>query len=258
MTLATSLEALAWLLGLMTVVWALSLARRDVSTVDLFWGISFLVAAWVYVGAAEVTVARHVVVLGLVHLWGLRLSVYLLRRNWGKPEDRRYRAMRERRPSFAWTSLFIVFWLQAMLAWLISLPLHAALVSSLPPELTALDWCGAALFATGFGFEVVGDWQLARFKADPAHAGQVCDQGLWRYTRHPNYFGEALLWWGLWCFAFATPGAGWTVVGPVLITVLLLNVSGVSLLEQDLRHTKIGYQAYVARTSAFIPWFPRA
>lgn len=259
MTLATSLEALASLLGLMTAVWVVSLVRRDVSTVDLFWGISFLVVAWVYFAAAEVTLTRHVVVLGLVHLWGLRLSLYLLRRNWGKPEDRRYRAMRERRGArFAWTSLFIVFWLQAALAWVISLPLHAALVSSVPVELTVIDWCGAILFVIGLGFEAVGDWQLARFKADSANTGHVCDRGLWRYTRHPNYFGEALLWWGLWCFALATPGAGWTVIAPVLITLLLLNVSGVSLIEQELRHTKTGYQAYVARTSAFVPWFPRA
>lgn len=259
MTLATSLEALASLLGLMTAVWVVSLFRRDVSTVDLFWGMSFLVVAWVYFGAAEVTLTRHVVVLGLVHLWGLRLSLYLWRRNWGKPEDRRYRAMRERRGArFAWTSLFIVFWLQAALAWLISLPLHAALSSGAPAQLTAADWCGVTLFVIGFGFEVVGDWQLARFKADPANTGVVCDRGLWRYTRHPNYFGEALLWWGLGCFALATPGAAWTMIGPALITVLLLKVSGVSLIEQELRHTKTGYRAYVASTNAFIPWFPRA
>ena len=258
MTLATSLEALASLLCLMTAVWVVSLVRRDVSTVDLFWGTSFLVATWVYFGAAEVTLIRHLLVLGLVHLWGLRLSVYLLLRNWGKPEDPRYRAMRERRGErFAWTSLFIVFWLQAVLAWLISLPLHAALASGSPSDLTALDWCGAVLFALGFGFEVVGDWQLARFKSDPANTGDVCDRGLWRYTRHPNYFGEAVLWWGLACFALATPGAAWTLIGPVLITVLLVNVSGVSLIERELTHTKAGYQTYVAKTSAFIPWFPK-
>lgn len=259
MTVTTSLEALAWLIGLMTAVWLVSLVRRDVSTVDSFWGIGFLLASWVYWSAAETTVVRQFVVLTLVHAWGLRLSLYLARRNWGKPEDRRYRAMRERAGSrFAWTSLFVVFWLQAALAWAISFPLHAALVAGGPVELTRLDWLGLVLFLGGFSFEVVGDWQLARFKADPDTVGKVCDRGLWRYTRHPNYFGEALLWWGIGCFALATPGGGWTLVGPTLITALLLKVSGVSLLERDLQQTKSGYREYVLRTSAFIPWFPKA
>ena len=196
-------------------------------------------------------------VLALVHVWGLRLSLYLLRRNWGKPEDRRYRAMREHAgSSFAWRSLFVVCWLQAVLAWVILFPLHAALVSSCP-RLAGLDWLGVGLFVGGLAFEVIGDWQLARFKSDPTNRGQVCRLGLWRFTRHPNYFGEAVLWWGLACFALATPGASWTLIGPTLLTVLLLKVSGVSLLEQDLRQRKAGYWEYVARTSAFVPWFPK-
>ena len=136
------------------------------------------------------------------------------------------------------------------------MPLHAALVSS-RPGLAGLDWLGVGLFAAGFAFEVLGDWQLSRFKSDPANRGEVCSHGLWRYTRHPNYFGEAVLWWGLGCFALATPGASWTLIGPALLTVLLLRVSGVSLLEQDLRQRKAGYAAYVDRTSAFVPWFPK-
>ena len=257
MTFAISFEALAWLVGAMTIVWAISLIRRDASVIDPFWGVAFPLTSWVYVAAADVWGPRQVVVLALVHVWGLRLSIYLLRRNWGLPEDRRYRAMRERAgSSFAWRSLFVVFWLQAFLAWVISFPLHAALLSS-RPGLAGLDWLGLGLFAAGFAFEGVGDWQLSRFKSDPTNQGEVCSLGLWRYTRHPNYFGEAVLWWGLACFALATPGAGWTFIGPTLLTALLLKVSGVSLLERDLRQRKPGYAAYVARTSAFVPWFPK-
>ena len=259
MTVTIAVEALLWLLGVMTVVWLVSFVRRDLSTVDLFWAVAILVAAWVYFGAANVVYVRHLVVLGLVHLWGFRLSFYLLRRNWGQPEDRRYRAMRERRgKSFAWTSLFIVFWLQAIVAWLISLPLYVALTLTVSQQLTWLDWFGLVVFTVGFSFEVVGDWQLAHFKNNPAHSSQVCDRGLWRYTRHPNYFGEAVLWWGLSCFALGIPGSGWVIIGPVFMTLLLLKVSGVSLVEQHLRHTKAGYDAYASRTSAFIPWFPKA
>jgi steroid 5-alpha reductase family enzyme len=255
---ATSLEALYWLVGLMTGIWIISLIRRDASTVDPVWGLAFLVASWVYWASADAMGARQVLVLALVHAWALRLTLYLLRRNWGQPEDRRYRAMRERAGArFAWTSLFVVFWLQAALAWVISFPLHAALVSPRPDDLTGLDWLGVGLFLVGFAFEAVGDWQLSRFKAQPGNAGAVCDRGLWRYTRHPNYFGEAVLWWGLSCFALGTPGAAWTLVAPVLMTVLLLRVSGVSLLEHDLRQTKPGYAMYVSRTSAFVPWFPK-
>ena len=259
MTLATSLAALVSLVVGMTLVWGLSVARKDASIVDVFWGLAFILVSWVYASSVSTLGVRPVLVLVLVHLWGLRLALYVLWRGWGQGEDRRYRAMRERAGArFVWRSLFVVFWLQGAVAWVISFPLHAALTSPVPAGLTWLDGLGVALFLVGLGFETVGDWQLARFKSDPAHARTVCDEGLWRYTRHPNYFGEAVLWWGLACFALATPGAAWTMIGPLLITVLLLKVSGVSLLEQDLRETKPGYREYVARTNAFIPWVPKA
>ena len=165
--------------------------------------------------------------------------------------------MRARRPRFRWSSLFIVFWFQAVLAWLISLPLLVAMQGEPQDAPRLLDAVGVVLFAVGFGFEAVGDWQMARFKADSANRGRVLDRGLWRYTRHPNYFGEAVLWWGLWFLAGATRGALWTIVSPVLMTWLLLRVSGVRLLESALLNEKPAYRDYVARTSAFLPMPPR-
>ena len=126
-----------------------------------------------------------------------------------------------------------------------------------PFVLGLFDGLGVALFVLGFGFEVIGDAQMVQFKADRANQGKVCDRGLWRYTRHPNYFGEAVLWWGFWCFAAATPAGGWTVVAPIVLTLCLLRVSGVSLLERQLVEEKLSYRQYMARTSAFIPWPPK-
>jgi steroid 5-alpha reductase family enzyme len=250
--------ALAVLLAAATLVWLLSLARRDASIVDVFWGPAFVVAAVVYRGGLGARPLRADLVLGLVTLWGLRLGLHILWRSRGRGEDYRYRAMRERDPrGFPLRSLATVFWLQAVLAWVISAPLYAVQRAGEPAALGWLDALGAAVFAVGFGFEAVGDWQLARFRRDPASAGQVLDRGLWRYTRHPNYFGDALVWWAFFCFAAATPGGWRTVHGPLLMTILLMRVSGVSLLEKKLRETRPAYRRYVEETSAFVPWFPR-
>ena len=151
---------------------------------------------------------------------------------------------------------FKVFWLQAILAWVVAWPLGVALLAA-PASLGALDALGLALVAAGLLVEAGGDWQLARFRRDPANRGRVCDTGFWRYTRHPNYFGEAVVWWGFFAFAAATGGGWWSAAGPALMTALLLRVSGVAMLEPDLLRTKPGYRAYVERTSAFIPWPPR-
>jgi steroid 5-alpha reductase family enzyme len=252
------ITALVAVLGMMTVVWLASLVRRDASVVDVFWGLGFVVAAWVYALArgAEPSL-RGDVVTGLVTLWGLRLSLYVLWRNWGEGEDYRYREMREKSPgSFPFRSLLTVFWLQGGLLWCISTPLLQAQRPG--PEFPApLDWIGLALFVMGFTFEAGGDWQLARFKADPANAGKVMDRGFWRYTRHPNYFGDAVVWWSFLCFALATPRSLWTVYSPVVMTVLLMSVSGVTLLERRLRNTKPAYRRYAQETNAFFPWFPR-
>lgn len=251
--------ALAVALGAMTLVWLASLVKRDASIVDVFWGPGFALVGLVYFLAAEVRSARGALVTGLVVLWGVRLALHILWRGWGEGEDYRYREMREANPArFPLRSLWSVFWLQALLLWAISTPLYQAQAGPGRPWLAPLDWLGLALFVLGFVFEAGGDLQLARFKRDPANRGRVMDRGFWRYTRHPNYFGDALLWWGFFCFAAATPGGWWTVYSPALMTLLLMRVSGVTLLEKRLRHTKPAYRAYAERTSAFLPWFPAA
>ena len=254
--IGSALAGLGTLLALMSAIWVVSVVRRDVSIVDIWWSLAILAAACVYASGAEQLTPRRVAVLAGVGLWAIRLSAYLAWRGWGAGEDRRYRAMRARRSGFRWSSLFVVFWLQATLAWAISLPLLVGMQGDEPDAQRLLDAFGAALFVFGLGFEVVGDWQMARFKAEPGSRERVCDRGLWRYTRHPNYFGEAVLWWGLWCLAGARAGALWTVVSPLLLTWLLLRVSGVRLLEADLLNAKPAYRDYVARTSAFLPLPP--
>lgn len=253
---ASALAGLGTLLALMSGVWVASVVRRDVSIVDIWWSLAILAAGCVYASEADHLTPRRIAVLAAVGLWAIRLAAYLAWRGWGVGEDRRYRAMRARRPRFRWSSLFVVFWLQASLAWVISLPLLVGMQGDEPDALRVLDAFGAVLFAVGLGFEVVGDWQMSRFKAEPGSRGRVCDRGLWRYTRHPNYFGEAVLWWGLWCLAGARSGAFWTIVSPLLLTWLLLRVSGVSLLEADLVKGKSAYRDYMARTSAFLPMPP--
>jgi steroid 5-alpha reductase family enzyme len=150
-----------------------------------------------------------------------------------------------------------VFGLQAALSWVVSLPVQGGQVPADPDGLVLLDYVGIVVWATGLAFESIGDWQLARFKADPANLGEVMDRGLWRYTRHPNYFGDFLVWWGLYLVALATVDAWWTVVGPLVMSVLLIRVSGAALLERSLRKRRPGYEDYVRRTSAFFPRRPR-
>jgi steroid 5-alpha reductase family enzyme len=188
-------------------------------------------------------------------LWGARLSGYIAWRNAGEGEDHRYQAIRARNePHFRWKSLYLVFGLQGVLAWIVSAPLLAAIAS--PAPYRWLDAAGVALFVLGFLFEAIADLQLTRFRADPANRGRVLDRGLWRYTRHPNYFGEFCIWWGFYLMALAAGGA-WTIVSPALMTILLLRVSGVALLEKDIGERRPAYRDYVAHTSAFFPWLPR-
>lgn len=256
--LTIALVALAAVTATMTLVWAVSLMIRDASIVDVFWGLGFVLVAWIYFFLTEPETLRRYLVVGLVTLWGARLSGYILWRNWGKGEDYRYRAMRERSPStFAWRSLVTVFWLQAALLWVISIPLLQAQRAARPEGLVWLDLLGLLFFLVGFAFEAGGDWQLARFKSDPENEGKVLDRGFWCYTRHPNYFGDAMVWWSFFLFAAATPGSLWTIYSPILMTFLLVRVSGVALLEKDLKHKKPEYRDYIERTSAFLPWFPK-
>jgi len=248
----SSLPAIAVLTA---TAWAVCTVRRNVGLVDIFWSLFLLLAAVVYAIAAAPAGPRATLVLALVAAWAVRLAAYLTARNWNAPEDHRYQAIRARnQPNFEWKSLYLVFGLQGLLAWIISAPLAAAVAS--PAPLGPLDWAGAALAAFGIVFESVADAQLARFRRDPVGAGQVLDRGLWRWSRHPNYFGECCVWWGFFLLAVAGGGA-WTAFSPLIMTLLLLRVSGVSLLEKDIGERRPAYRDYVARTSAFVPWPPR-
>jgi steroid 5-alpha reductase family enzyme len=238
--------------------WIWSLVRRDASVVDTLWGPGFLLVAAVAAAAGEGATGRTKLVLALVALWAIRLALHIGLRNRGRGEDYRYREMRERHGRrFPWVSLLTVFGLQGVILLFVALPLVVAVVSPHPARLGALDLAGTLVFLAGFLCEAVSDEQLRRFRADPANRGRVMDRGLWRLSRHPNYFGEALLGWGFWLVATAVPGGWGTFVSPALMTFLLLRVSGVALLEKGLSRTKPGYADYVARTSAFVPWFPR-
>jgi steroid 5-alpha reductase family enzyme len=247
-------SGLAASLAIATLVWAASLMVRKASIVDIFWSCLVFGPALAYkflLEPASPQPIRTAGVMLLTAVWAVRLSTYIAWRNWGQPEDRRYQQIRARNePGFALKSLYLVFGLQAVLAWIVSMPLLAALSGR---NATGwLDAAGAAIAAAGIGCEAVADWQLARFKAGGPPPGAVMDRGLWRYTRHPNYFGEFLVWWGLYLIAAAAGGA-WSIVSPLLMSALLLRVSGVTLLEADLAARKPQYRAYVARTNAFFP-----
>lgn len=238
-----------------TGLWLVSLLKRDVSIVDSLWPIMFLLAAVVYELTLTTTGPRATLLLLLVTIWALRLFVYITWRNWGEEEDRRYQQIRaNNQPNFELKSLFIVFVLQGCIAWVISLPLLAGFAS--PAPISVLDYLGIGLWAVGMVFEAGGDYQLSRFKADASSCGKVMDRGLWRYTRHPNYFGNACIWWGFGLIGLAA-GAWWALLSPVLMTFLLLRVSGVSLLEQDIGERRPAYADYIERTSAFLPLPPK-
>ncbi|MSW95862.1 MAG: DUF1295 domain-containing protein [Actinobacteria bacterium] len=240
-----------------TALWAVSVRLRDTSIVDIFWGSGFVIVAWATF-AATGGGPRAALLTALTTIWGLRLTVHLARRNLGKGEDRRYTAMRERHGD-RWParSLWAVFWTQGLIMWIVVLPVQAGQWDGSPDQLIWLDWAGAALWLVGLTFETVGDLQLERFKRDPANAGKVMDRGLWSWTRHPNYFGDFCVWWGLWLIALATGTAWWTAVGPLLMSVLLIRVSGAGLLEQTIGQRRPGYDEYVRRTSGFLPRPPR-
>jgi steroid 5-alpha reductase family enzyme len=255
--MSTVLASLAAVVALLVGVWAVSVPLRDASIVDIAWGVAFVAVAWVARAVGHGADGRSTLLAVLVTVWGLRLAGYLAWRNLGHGEDRRYTSMRRNHPRFVWWSLVGVFLLQAVLAWVVSLPVQLAMDDASPRSVGWLGWLGAGVWAVGLVFESVGDLQLARFKADPASAGQVMDRGLWRYTRHPNYFGDAVVWWGLFLVAAETGTAWWGIVGPIVMTVLLTRVSGKDLLERTIGRRRPGYAEYVERTSGFVPLPPR-
>lgn len=250
------LLAFAAIMSMMTILWLISIKIRNVSIVDLFWGFGFVVAAAVYFIFTEGFETRKILLMTLVAIWGLRLSIYLAWRNLGKGEDFRYQKFRKDfgEHRYWWYSFFSVFLFQGVLMWLISVPLLGA--QFYPDEsLGILDFIGIAIWIIGFIFEAGGDMQLARFKANPANKGKVLNTGFWHYTRHPNYFGDAAVWFG-YALICLSAGSYIPVLGSVLMTALIIKVSGVALLEKTLNNSKPGYQEYVRKTSAFIPWFP--
>ena len=244
---------LALVAGTMTLAWVIGTLKRDVSVVDIFWGLGFVETVWLYHLLGDGDRTRGLVVAGAVTLWGCRLAWHIFRRSLGHGEDSRYAEIRARNGKMFWlTSLFTVFLLQATLVWIISLPLLRAQIH--PEAFGLLDALGALVFVAGFAMESVADRQLQRFRNDPAMKGKVLDTGLWRYTRHPNYFGDALVWWGLFLMAPAHP---WVLISPLLMTWFLMRVSGVPMLEAKLKRTRPGYADYVARTNSFFRWFPK-
>lgn len=253
--LIPALIALGAAMAAMTVLWAVSTRLRDVSIIDPFWPAAFVVLGLAYGLALDAPFgARGWLMLALLGLWTLRLGSYLLWR-WFQhdEEDHRYAAMRENRgDAFVLSSLWVVFWLQAGLAWVVAAPVFASLGQG--PELGVLAWVGAAVWAVGMFFEAGADWQLSRFKSDPANKGQVLDSGLWALTRHPNYFGNFTIWWGLYLIAVDAGGLGWaSAYGPAFMSFLLLKVSGVAMLEKDIGERRPAYADYIRRTNAFFP-----
>lgn len=243
---------------LMFLLWLISLLLKNSSIVDIFWGAGFVISAWLYFFITPDGFTMHkLLLLILVTIWGLRLTIHVMIRNWRKPEDFRYQKWRQESGKIWWIkSLFQVFLLQGLLMWIISSPLLAAQYYRKNPQFTWLDGLALLFWIIGILFEALGDAQLAKFRANPANRGKLLNTGVWHYTRHPNYFGDSTQWWAFYLLALAA-GGWWTIFSPVLMTFFLIRVSGVALLEKTLSNTKPRYREYMESTSAFIPWFPK-
>jgi len=252
------LQAFLVIMILMSVLWIFSVVLKNVSIVDLFWGFGFVIAAAYYFLNTNGLDIRKLILLILVSIWGFRLSIHLTLRNHGKGEDFRYREFRKKygEKRYWWISFFQTFLLQGILMWLISAPLLGAQYYGSDKSLGILDYSGMILWITGFIFEAGGDYQLAVFKSDPRNKGKVLNTGFWYYTRHPNYFGDSAVWWG---YGLICLGAGsyLPVLGSILMTALIIKVSGVALLEKSLKENKPQYKEYIEKTSSFFPWFPK-
>ena len=256
--LTLSINAAIIMLVCMVLLWLLSIYLKNVSIVDIFWGLGFVIVNVFYFSCLDEIYTRHIILLILVSLWGLRLSSYLAYRNIGKEEDFRYQEFRRQYGihRYWWVSFFQVFLLQGVLILLVSLPLLGTMVATKSNQLIGLDYMAIFIWSIGFIFESIGDLQLAKFKNNPNNKGKVLDQGLWKYTRHPNYFGDTMVWWAYALFSVAA-GSYWTIIGSLIMTLLIIKVSGVTLLEKTLIHKKPGYEDYVRKTNSFFPWFPK-
>ena len=246
------------IISLMTFLWILSVYLRNVSIVDLFWGLGFIIVNALYIFSSEAINLRQIVLFVMVAIWGLRLSIYLAWRNIGKGEDFRYREFRRKfgESNYWWISYFQTFLLQGILMWIISVTLYGVSLSSNETSLSIIDFIGILIWIIGFIFEAGGDFQMAKFKMNLLNKGKVLNTGFWRFTRHPNYFGDAAVWWGygLLCIASGSP---WYIIGSVIMTLLIIKVSGVALLEKTLKNQKPEYFAYIQKTNSFFPWFPK-
>ena len=236
------------------ICWMISYVKKDVSIVDSLWSIFFIIASsYAYMQLEEPSL-RAMIVMLLVTIWGIRLSLYITIRHWGHAEDHRYQEIRSNNsPYFKFKSLYLIFGFQAAIAWVIALPLFYSISSS--SELTVFDYLGVCLWIVGMYFESVSDYQLYKHKADPANTGRIMGSGLWKYSRHPNYFGEFLIWWGYFCFAISS-GNYLTIISPLLMTFLLMKFSGVFLLEKTMKQ-RPGYAEYMNSTNAFFPWISK-
>ena len=252
------LQASLIIFVLITLLWVVSVFIKNVSIVDLFWGFGFVVVNAFYALNTGELYTRKIILLILVSIWGLRLSIYLACRNIGKPEDFRYQQFRKNYGPhrYWWLSFFQVFLLQGILMMLVSLPLLGTHTGTLSHQLNSLDYIGIVLWAIGFIFEAGGDFQLAKFKANPDNKGKVLNTGFWRYTRHPNYFGDSAVWWSFAIFSISA-GSYWHSIGSALMTLLIVKVSGVALLEKTLKDAKPQYRDYIQNTNSFLPWFPK-
>lgn len=242
------------------VLWMISIPLRDVSIIDMFFALILLSITAVSFVLGDGFEARKQLLLLLVGLWAIRITVYLVKRNWGHGEDPRYTKLRSwvaDDRSFIWLSLRKVFLLQGVVLWFVSLPVQVGQAYAMPAELGWLAWLGTAVWAVGLFFESVADFQLARFRADESNRGKVLQTGLWRYSRHPNYFGELCIWWGLFLIACENVIGVFTIVGPLIYSFLVINVTGQRTLDKKLAREKPAYQAYMETTSGLIPMPPR-
>lgn len=245
--------------GIMTILWIVSLALKDAGIVDIFWGLGFVIINWVaFLVTENESGMRQWLLNVIVTIWGMRLFLHILIRNIGKPEDFRYQNFRKQYgKKFWWYSYFQTFMLQGFLMFIISMPLVITQYANTPESLGFLDWAGLLLWLVGFFFETAGDYQLTRFKKNPANKGKIMKSGVWKYTRHPNYFGDATQWWAYYLIAVSVPFGFLTIFSPIIMSYFLVKVSGVAMLERSMAEKKPGYKEYMQTTNAFIPWFPR-
>jgi steroid 5-alpha reductase family enzyme len=241
---------------LMCLGWVFSLIKKNVTIADSLWGLGFVLIAWLTFFRTEGFLIRKLMITIPITLWGLRLFIHLCIRNWNKGEDPRYGQWRKKYgDSFWWVSLFKVFLVQSVFQWIIALGVQYGQIFSSPPHLTILDVLGLGIWSIGFIIESLADWQLKKFLADPSNKGKIMNRQLWKYSRHPNYFGETLIWWGFFVIVLPTPWGIWTIISPLLITYTLLRLTGVTLMEETLFAQNPEYQRYIEQTSSFIPWF---